>query len=340
VWEVTPPDPGRARGSREAALVVLAMIAMVVVPAALTLRTVRAPRPAVDPSTDPTPLGYTWSLLLYVVPLVVLAVWFLRHPRYTFQRRAFWITVAVLVPLGIALDLLFGTTLFVFPNRGAVLGIDVPAIGGSVPVEELVFYLAGFVFVLLLYVWCDEYWAGAYNVPDYAGESQTVGRLLRFDPRSLLAGSLLVAAALAYKKLLAEDREGFPLYFVYLTSAAVVPSASFYLSVRRFINWRAFSVTFFFTLLLSLMWEATLAIPYGWWGYNRRMMTGLFVDGWSGLPLEAVVVWLAVTYTTVIVFEVVKVWTASGKKARDAFLGRPAEPSPQNRSVSPKAARQ
>jgi hypothetical protein len=298
------------------------MIAMVVVPATLTLRTVRASRPPVDPSTNPTPLGYTWSLLLYVVPLLVLAVWFLRHPRYTFQKRAFWITVATLVPLGIGLDLLFGTKLFTFANRGAVLGVEVPAVGGTVPVEELVFYAAGFLFVLLLYVWCDEYWVGAYNVPDYAEESATVGRLLRFDPLSLVVGVVLVAAAVAYKKLLAEDRDGFPLYFAYLTAVAVVPSASFYRSVRRFINWRAFSVTFFFTLLLSLMWEATLAIPYGWWGYNPRMMTGIFLDGWSGLPLEAVVVWLTVTYTTVIVFEVVKVYLASGKKPKEAFLGR------------------
>jgi hypothetical protein len=299
------------------------MIAMVVVPATLTLRTVRTPRPAVDPSTDPTPLGYTWSLLLYVVPLLVLAVWFLRHPRHTFQKRAFRITLAVLVPLGIVLDLLFGTKLFTFANRGAVLGIDVPALGGAVPVEELVFYAAGFLFVLLLYVWCDEYWVGAYNVPDYAGESATVGPLLRFDPRSLVVGVALVAVAVAYKKLLADDREGFPLYLAYLTAVAVVPSAAFYRSVRRFVNWRAFSVTFFFTLLLSLMWEATLAIPYGWWGYNPRMMTGIFLDGWSGLPLEAVVVWLTVTYATVVVFEVVKVYEASGKRARDAFLGRP-----------------
>jgi hypothetical protein len=323
------PRPGgdeapedRARGLRDAARVVLALIAMVVVPATLTLRTVRTPRPAVDPSTDPTPLGYTWSLLLYLVPLLVLAVWFLRHPRYTFQKRAFWITIAVLVPLGIVLDLLFGTTLFTFANRGAVLGIDVPALGGTVPVEEIVFYAAGFLFVLLLYVWCDEYWVGAYNVPDYAGESATVGPLLRFDPLSLVVGVVLVAAAVAYKKLLAEDREGFPLYLAYLAAVAVVPSAAFYRSVRRFVNWRAFSVTFFFTLLLSLMWEATLAIPYGWWGYNPRMMTGIFLDGWSGLPLEAVVVWLTVTYATVIVFEVVKVYAASGKRARDAFLGR------------------
>jgi hypothetical protein len=299
------------------------MIAMVAVPAALTLRTVRTPRPPVDPSSDPTPLGYTWSLLLYLVPLLVLAVWFLRHPRYTFQKRAFWITIAILVPLGVALDLLFGTLFFTFENRDAILGLEVPAVGGKIPFEEFVFYVAGFAFVLLLYVWCDEYWVEAYNVPDYAGESAKVGRLVRFDPLSLAAGVVLLAAAVAYKKLLADDREGFPLYFAYIVGAAVIPSAAFYRSARRFINWRAFSITFFVTLLLSLLWEATLALPYGWWGYNGRMMTGIFLDGWTGLPLEAVAVWLAVTYTTVITFEVVKLYKASGKRMKEAFLGRP-----------------
>jgi hypothetical protein len=299
------------------------MIAMVAVPAALTLRTVRTPRPPVDPSSDPTPLGYTWSLLLYLVPLLVLAVWFLRHPRYTFQKRAFWITIAILVPLGVALDLLFGTLFFTFENRDAILGLEVPAVGGKIPFEEFVFYVAGFVFVLLLYVWCDEYWVEAYNVPDYAGESAKVGRLVRFDPLSLAVGVVLLAAAVAYKKLLADDREGFPLYFAYIVGAAVIPSAAFYRSARRFINWRAFSITFFVTLLLSLLWEATLALPYGWWGYKGRMMTGIFLDGWTGLPLEAVAVWLAVTYTTVITFEVVKLYKASGKRMKEAFLGRP-----------------
>ena len=47
-------------------------------------------------------------------------------------------------------------------------------------------------------------------------------------------------------------------------------------------------------------WEATLAVPYGWWGYHPRAMIGLDIGAWSNLPVEAVCVWLAVTYTTVI----------------------------------------
>ena len=40
-----------------------------------------------------------------------------------------------------------------------------------------------------------------------------------------------------------------------------------------------------------------------------------------GLPIEAVFVWMAVTYGTTIVFEIMKLWQASGRVAKDAFLG-------------------
>jgi hypothetical protein len=77
----------------------------------------------------------------------------------------------------------------------------------------------------------------------------------------------------------------------------------------------------FFTLLVSLLWEATLALPYGWWNYQHGAMIGVFIGAWSGLPIEAVLVWLAVTYGTVILFEVVKIWQASGRRAKQVFLG-------------------
>jgi hypothetical protein len=36
-------------------------------------------------------------------------------------------------------------------------------------------------------------------------------------------------------------------------------------------------------------------------------MMGLFVGAWFGLPIEAVVLWLAVTFTTVMVYETYKI---------------------------------
>jgi hypothetical protein len=120
---------------------------------------------------------------------------------------------------------------------------------------------------------------------------------------------------------LADDPTGFPWYWTYLLAAAFVPSAGFFRTVRRFVNWRAFSFTFVLVLLISLTWEASLASPYGWWGYQHETMTGLFITAWNHLPVEAVFVWLAVTYTTVIVYEVITLWQASGKTARRVLLG-------------------
>jgi hypothetical protein len=56
-------------------------------------------------------------------------------------------------------------------------------------------------------------------------------------------------------------------------------------------------------------------------------MMGLRIGAWAGLPIEAVFVWIAVTYTTVVVFEIVKLWQASEKPAKDAFLGLLNSPS-------------
>jgi hypothetical protein len=50
-------------------------------------------------------------------------------------------------------------------------------------------------------------------------------------------------------------------------------------------------------------------------------MTGLFVGAWSRLPIEEVCIWIAVTYATVIVFEVMKVLVASERSVRDAMIG-------------------
>jgi hypothetical protein len=74
-------------------------------------------------------------------------------------------------------------------------------------------------------------------------------------------------------------------------------------------------------VLVSLLWEATLALPYGWWGYQATAMLGLTIGAWSQLPVEAVWVWLAVSFTTVISYEVVKIWLATGKRAHEAFFG-------------------
>jgi hypothetical protein len=322
---VSQPAPG----TRLTPWIVVAMLAMIVIPATITFNTVRVPAKLDIANPNPTPHGYTWSLLLFIVPIVVIAFWFIPQEHLNLPKRAFWRSIGVLVPFGFGLDFFLASRLFIFPNPGATLKIAAPALGKPVPIEEYVFYLTGFIAVLLIYVWLDEFWLAAYNVPDYRGEGKMIARLLRFHPSSAIFGVVVIAVAVIYKKMFSTAPEGFPLYFTLLVAIGLVPSASFLLTVRRFINWRAFSLTLFFVLLVSLLWEATLAIPYGWWGYQPRQMMGLSIGAWFGLPIEAVCVWIAVTYATVIVFEVVKLWQASEKSAKDAFLGKTSPPNPR-----------
>ncbi len=308
---------------RRGTLVVFVMIGMLTLPAVLTLRTVDDPGELKITSADPTPLGYTWSLSLFIIPLLTIAWWFLRHPELGTQKKAYWKTIALMAPLGFGLDLLFGRKFFQFENRGAVLGIEIPAVGGSIPIEELVFYLSGFMFVLLFYIWNDEYWLAAYNVPDYRQKAKKLDRIVRFHFGSVVVGAFLLAAAVIYKWFFSPVPDGFPSYFAFLLVAAIVPAAGFFRSAQPFINWRAFSLTFFFVLLISLMWEATLGLPYEWWGFHDKEMIGLFVGAWSDLPIEEPCVWFMVSFTTIIVFEVVKIWQATGRSLREAMFGTP-----------------
>ncbi|MGD0514353.1 MAG: hypothetical protein ABSA29_13725 [Terriglobales bacterium] len=306
---------------RLSAWLVAAMVAMVALPAAITLLTVRSPGTLQVSAANPTPHGYTWSLLLFIVPIVVIGGWFVPAEGVEIPRRAFWRAIGILVPLGCALDFFFAHWFFDFPNVGATLGIGAPALGAPVPVEEYIFYFTGFLCVLLLYVWLDEFWLAAYNVPDYAGESRKIFRLLQFHPTSAIVGVLLIVMAVVYKKMFSPVPDGFPGYFTVLVLAAFVPSMGFFPTARPFINWRAFGLTLFIIALVSLLWEATLAVPYQWWGFRPAQMMGLFIGAWAGLPIEEVGLWIAVTYATVILFEIFKLWQASGKKAKHAFLG-------------------
>jgi hypothetical protein len=94
------------------------MLMMVAVPAAITLHTVRSPAMLVATSSNPSPHGYTWSLLLFVVPILVILLWFLPSEGLEIPQRAFWRTIVILVPLGWLLDFLFAQYFFCFPIRG------------------------------------------------------------------------------------------------------------------------------------------------------------------------------------------------------------------------------
>ncbi len=312
---------GDSQSPKLSAWIVAAMLAIVAVPVGITLHTVRDPAAIFLSSSNPTPFGYSWSLLLFIIPILVIGGWFLPSEQVRIPKRAFWRTLWILVPIGFGLDFFLAHSFFEFKNSGATLGIGAPAIGGGVPVEEYIFYFTGFLAVLLIYVWLDEYWLAEYNFTDCNDAERQIVRLLKFHPASLIVGLALIAIAILYKKQFSHSPEGFPGYFTVLVIGGMVPSASLFPTARQFINWRAFSLTIFMILLISLFWEATLAVPYQWWGYQQKEMMGISIGAWAGLPIEAVLVWIAVTYGTTIVYEIMKVWQASGRSARSAFFG-------------------
>lgn len=289
------------------AKVCLGIIVTLLVPAIIALSTVNIPQQVIAVSDNSSPFGYTWSLVLFIIPILILARWFLRHHDYAFQRKSFLITVILLTLLGFGLDILFAAKFFTFNNNYAHLPIMVPVVGGSVPIEEFIFYVTGFLATLLLYIWCDEYWLGAYNVADYkeAVSENSIAHVIKFHPFSLKIGLVLIGLGIVFKLVFGGG--GFPGYFVFLVSCSIVPSMLLLPTVQTFINWRALSFTFFLILLVSLLWEATLAGPYQWWNYQSQRMLGIYIDAWTNLPVEAVLVWMAVSYMTVIVYETIKI---------------------------------
>jgi hypothetical protein len=310
---------------------VLAMLAMISLPVALTLSSVRvsALRPMDQViGANPTPCGYTISLLIFVVPILLIAFWFIPKQGIHISKRAFWWTIGILSPLGGCLDFFFAQFFLTFPNPHATTGVVAPALGHWVPIEEYFFYLTGFLAVLLLYLWLDGYWLHAYSVPELDAKRLSIDRLVGFHPDSVVVTALLIGFSLVYKRFFTNGEPGFPGYFIFLATSVLLPSMVLFPKVRGVINWRAFSLTLFMIVLTSLLWEATLALPYGWWGYQHTAMMGIYISAWGSLPIEAVFVWLAVTYATVIVYETVKCWKSSGRSARSAFLGQRGSASP------------
>ena len=293
---------------------VLVWIAVVlVIPFALTLNTISQPRPIVaDLAANPTHHGYTWSLSLFIIPVLVLAVWVSFRKQNPVQKKAFWITAVLLASGGVFLDVFFGLTFFTFINRDATLGINFWGWSFSdgwqkvIPIEELGFYFFGIVAALLAYVWGDEYWCGAYNRDDAPRRGTRFRQIFSFHLGSAIFGIVIFALGWIYKKFGAHPwHEGFPGYFLFLTIVAITPSILFFPSANPYINWRAFSLAFLFMLLVSLFWEAAIAVPYQWWGFQPRHMLGLMINGFFGLPVEEPILWLGVTWATVIVYEII-----------------------------------
>jgi hypothetical protein len=82
------------------AWIVIAMLAMIALPAAITLHTVHQPAPLIPVNQNSAPHGYSFSLLLFIIPSALIAGWFLPSEGLHIPQRAFYWTLGILVPLG------------------------------------------------------------------------------------------------------------------------------------------------------------------------------------------------------------------------------------------------
>ena len=105
-----------------AAGIVIGMLAMMIIPAAIALHSVSTPA-TLQVQADASPHGYTWSLLLFLVPIVVIAAWFLPGEGLEIPQRSFRRTIGILAPVGCLLDVIFAQWFFVFPNPRSTLGV-------------------------------------------------------------------------------------------------------------------------------------------------------------------------------------------------------------------------
>lgn len=282
-----------------------AVVVTPMVPIALSLGTVGPARPMVDPASNPTPLGFTWSLSLFLVPIVVLLAAAVQRSVSSAARRAGALTLAILIPVGVLTEFVLSSSCFTFRNAGAVLGPRLPVLGATAPIEEYAFYCLGFPAILLAYLWADHRWCDAYHVHDRDIVEGSPAAMIRVTPATAAAGAALLGGAVAAKRAI--DGGGFPTYFAWIFLVAVLPVLLLLPTARRCVNWRALSFSVLLLLLVSVVWEANLAIPYQWWGYQRGPMIGVFVGAWSGLPVEEPFLWTLASCTTAVLYEALRV---------------------------------
>jgi hypothetical protein len=313
---------------RQDILTILAMVATLGLPAICTLSRVSTRPESLHGVENPSPYGYTVSLSLFLLPVIVLVIFHMIRPKHHTHRKALLAASGVIAVLGFVLDTFFGHSFFTFRNEAATLGIRLPAwdwsalrwVPAYLPLEEFAFYILGALFVITTYLWFSEYWLQDYEPHEYEAGTQGVGRLVQISWTSLIVWVALLALGLAFKRS-GPEHDGFAGYFIFLMVLGFLPTFLFLRGVAAFVNWRAFAGSYAALMLVSLVWEATLGVPYNWWNYKPRQMLGIDVEAWSGLPLEAVLLWLVIAWDCVIAFEIFRVFFHMDRKPMQALFG-------------------
>jgi hypothetical protein len=279
------------------------------------------------------PSTYFTSLWFWLVPVALL------FPRFYMstdaggrRRRAFWVTVGFVFVAGIVLDFVLGRWILRFDDVNPnVYVFRIPAWGKGIPVEEVLFYLLGGMAILLVYVWADEYWMHAYNTRQRRWNHELFGdafRLVEFSLPALGVGLALLTAGLGIKWYLGHDAWPPPYYFTFIVIASMVPAMAIYRPLKRVVNWRAFSFTCLYVLVTSCIWEVSLGIAESWWWYQSPPA----VIGWTlapfgradrFYPIEALMVWLVVSFDVVLAYEFMKGVTYDVRFRENAVFGPP-----------------
>jgi hypothetical protein len=269
-------------------------------------------------------LTYFTSLLFWLVPTVLLLPRFLHYTDPGGRRRAaLRITILQIVALGIVLDFVLGRDVLQFDTvnrQHYVLWIR------DVPLEEVLFYAMAPIAILMVYAWCDEYWVSEYSPVTLRLSAAAAKTPLAWSSRALAVAVALEVVGLFLKHRWDPSGSMIPVYYTFLVVAAFLPAWLFFRSIGPLVNWRAFGITTLYVLFTSLVWEATLALPRGWWGYQRRAMVGYFVSAWSSktasFPFEAAIVWLAAPFSCILMYEAVKHWQYRQRPTKAVFVPR------------------
>lgn len=283
---------------------------------------------------------YLHSELFWILPIVSLLPRFFHetHPGSR-RRRAFFTTVGIILASGSLLDLAFGRWILTF-GPGPYW-----AVWAGIPVEEFIFYLLGPIAMLLVYFWAAEHFLGLLN-PQAQRLGLDASGLGRFSPGLAAQALALLLAGVALKAWLGAPGPWLPLYYCFLVLTAYLPLILFWKAVRPLVHWPALTLTVLYTLVTSILWEPSLALPLRWWGYQPGAMLGLWVRAWRqaggiDLPVEAVSVWLVAPFACVFFFEVIKALHYHPARGLGAKLwgGPPAAPPTQPRRARRSARR-
>ncbi len=329
------PGPGAWQRAERHLRMIITMIVVLAGAAAVSMWSIEGPpEPQYPNRSDWSPLGYTYSLALFGFPLLALAGWFLGHRRKSpLHGKAFGLTLLAVFPLWCVIDLLLANRFFLFPNKNA--HID-PMFWGfeagkgwtrSIPYEEFAFYLGAVMVLVLLYLWASEVWYSRYNLPDgeYRRLARTTPPLVEVNWRTVWLGLASLATVILYKKLGPHPyHDGLPEYFMLLWALATIPTALLVRRLSPFMNDRALLFTIMASLLVSLLWEVTLALPNGWWNYRHEHMMGLFIVPWTHLPFEETLLWPISGWSNVLLFELFRVRLYSGRPFRELLFGAPS----------------